>query len=210
MSEISIPIGSRRVKGREQHCARPCGTIVFIHGSGVDRHDARNQYVGDRLQKAGFATVMLDLLEPREAREGQNVFDIELQAERLLAALERLDAAGKLCRPVGFFATGIGAGVALLAAAQRPNEVGAVVIRSGRPDTALFRLQHVQAPTLLIVDAPDPFNEAALDRLPGEKALVVVPSASHKYREASALGAVARHALRWFSRHLAGRVGVVG
>jgi putative phosphoribosyl transferase len=205
MSEIFIPIGPRRVAACLQLAQHARGTVVFVHGSGVDRHDARNQFVADKLRRAGFATVLLDLLEPREALDCHHAFDIELQVARLLEALDRMQRSHPLPGPLGYFSTGIGAGVALLAAARRPAGVAAIVARNGRPDTALFWLPHVQAPTLLIVDQPDQCNQLALERLTVDKELAIVPSASHFFREPRALEAVAQHALRWFSRYIVTR-----
>ena len=202
MSDIFIPIGGRRVAARVQPAQRARGTVVFVHGSGVDRHDPRNQFVADKLRRAGFDTVLLDLLEPSEALDCHHAFDIELQAARLAEALEWLWRTQPLHRPLGYFSTGVGTGVVLLAAARRPGHAAAIVARSGRPDTALFSLPKVQAPTLLIVEQPDHCNQRALERLTVDKELAVVPSASHFFREPEALEAVVQHALRWFSRYL--------
>jgi putative phosphoribosyl transferase len=202
VSEIFIPIGPRRIAARVQPARQARGTVVFVHGSGVDRHDQRNQFVADKLRRAGFDTILIDLLEPHESLDCHNVFDIELQAVRLLQSLERLQCSCPLRGPLGYFSTGVGAGVALLAAVRRPADVAAIVARSGRPDTALFWLPKVQAPTLLIVDQPDEWNQLALERLAVDKELAVVPSASRFFREPRALAAVADHALRWFSRYL--------
>ena len=202
MSEIFVPIGGRRVAVRVQPAQHPHGTVVFVHGSGVDRHDPRNQFVANKLRRAGFDTVLLDLLEPHEALDCHHIFDIELQAVRLEQTLERLRRTQPLHGPLGYFATGVGAGVALLAAAKRPADVGAIVARSGRPDTALFWLPKVKAPTLLIVEEPDDCNRVALERLTVEKELAVVPTPSHFFHEAEAIEAVAQHAVRWFSRYL--------
>lgn len=210
MSDICLPVQGRRIAARVQRAHHPRGTVVFVHGSGVDRHDPRNQFVAHKLRRGGFDTVLVDLLEPHEALDYRNAFDVELQAARLEEALERLRGMQDLVMPLGYFATGVGAGVVLLAAARRPAEVAAVVARSGRPDTALFSLGKVKAPTLLIVeDAEDRCNRQALDRLTMEKELAVVPSASHFFREPQALEAVAQHALRWFTRHFppAGKLG---
>jgi putative phosphoribosyl transferase len=204
MSEILIPISGRQVAARVQRATHAHGAVVFVHGSGVDRHDPRNQFVANKLRRAGFDTVLLDLLEPREALDFHNAFDVELQAARLLQALDRLQRSQPLHAPLGYFATGVGAGAVLLAAARRPAHVAAIVARSGRPDTALFWLSKVRAPTLLIVEEPDHCNCSALERLTVDKELAVVPSASHLFREPEALEAVAAHALRWFSRYLVG------
>jgi putative phosphoribosyl transferase len=206
VSEIVIPVGEHRIAAEVRSPAgEALGTVLFVHGSGVDRHDARNQFLADRLRTAGFATVLFDLLEPRETRDYQNVFDIELQTTRLLGALDDLQRGARLPAPLGIFSTGVGAGVALLAAATRPAAIRAIVARSGRPDIALFWLPRVEAPTLLIVPQPDACNELALERLPVEKELVIVPSASGFFQEPEALEAVAAHTLRWFARHLCNR-----
>src|SRR5438045_7486766 len=116
--------------------------------------------------------------------------------------------------PVGYFGASTGAGAALVAAARRPERVGAVVSRGGRPDLAADDLPRVQAPTLLIVGGADlpviGLNRQALDRLGSkEKGLHIVPGATHLFEEPGALEEVARLAADWFIRHLAG-AGTVG
>ena len=94
-----------------------------------------------------------------------------------------------------------------MAAAERPEVVGAVVSRGGRPDLAGPALARVRAPTLLIVGGEDvvviELNRAALEQLRCEKRLVIVPGATHLFEEPGALDAVARLAREWFERHLA-------
>jgi putative phosphoribosyl transferase len=64
----------------------------------------------------------------------------------------------------------------------------------------------VRAPTLLIVGGADPvvleLNEHALEVLPGEKRLVIVPGATHLFEQPGALEEVARLAAGWFTRYL--------
>jgi putative phosphoribosyl transferase len=68
-------------------------------------------------------------------------------------------------------------------------------------------LSHVRAPTLFIVGGRDEevleLNRQALEKLPGEKALVVIPEATHLFEEPGALEQVAELARRWFLRWLA-------
>jgi putative phosphoribosyl transferase len=205
MEQIFIPLADGQLasdvdfpSGRQ--CAQ--GMVVFVHGSGVDRHDARNRAVAQVLSDAGFATVLIDLLRPRESRERHNVFDVEGRARRLAAALEWLQEHFPLA--TGLFGTGVGAGVALLAAARHPARVSAIVLRGGRPDTASFSLAAVEAPTLFIADGPDrePWSRQAMARMAGTKDLVIVPSPSQLFEEPGAIGAVADHARRWFSRYV--------
>lgn len=56
---------------------------------------------------------------------------------------------------IGLFGASTGAAAALIAAAHRPEAVGAVVSRRGRPDLAGDALARVRAPTLLIVGGQD-------------------------------------------------------
>jgi putative phosphoribosyl transferase len=79
-------------------------------------------------------------------------FDIELLAERLVEATTWLTSDADTRKlPIGYFGASTGAGAALMAAAERPARIGAVVSRGGRPDLAGAALPKVQAPTLLIV-----------------------------------------------------------
>ncbi len=204
MGDISIPLGSQRFEAGLQVPRQPSGVVVFVHGSGVDRYDVRDRYVARRLRQAGLATLQPELLDAWQASERHNAFDIELQCARLLEAVRWLDgnrwASGL---PLGYFASGIGAGVALMAAAKKPERVSAVICRGGRPDTALFWLPRVKAPTLLMVEGLDRPYLLSYESLGCRKELVVVATDSHRFDEPAALDAVGRHARRWFSRYLA-------
>lgn len=183
------------------------GVVVFAHGSGSGRHSPRNNHVAERLREAGFATLLLDLLTPEEERDRANVFDIRLLASRLEAATDWLaDQPATARLPVGYFGASTGGGAALVAAAERPRQVAAVVSRGGRPDLALDALPRVAAPTLLIVGGWDEpvidFNRAARMRMTAEVDLVIVPEATHLFEEPGALDQVIRHAEGWFRRHL--------
>jgi dienelactone hydrolase len=134
-------------------------------------------------------------------------FDIGLLAERLVQATDWL-AQEPDTKPlrIGYFGASTGAAAALVAAAERPQTVGAVVSRGGRPDLAGAALVRVEAPTLLIVGGNDvqviELNRAALARLRWEKKLVIIPGATHLFEEPGALDEVARLAREWFQRHL--------
>ena len=131
--------------------------VVFAHGSGSSRHSPRNRFVASVLYEAGIGTLLLDLLTPDEERERANVFDIDLLARRLVATIRWLESrADTASARVGLLASSTGAAAALVAAAQYGVHVRAVVSRGGRPDLALPWLEHVRAPTLLIVARPTP------------------------------------------------------
>jgi len=191
------------------------GLVLFVHGSGSSRHSPRNQYVAQTLQEGGLATLLFDLLtaaeEEIDLRTSRLRFDIDLLARRTAGVLEWLDLqpyAYELKR--GLFGSSTGAAAALIAAAELPDKVDAVVSRGGRPDLAGEALAKVQAPTLLIVGGNDEgvieLNEQALALMqPGEeKKLVIVPGASHLFEEPGTLEYAARLARDWFQTHLSG------
>jgi putative phosphoribosyl transferase len=188
------------------------GVVLFAHGSGSSRHSSRNRYVARLLNEAKLATLLIDLLTPDEEavdlRTAHLRFDIGLLAQRLVGATDWL-----IHHPdtrhlrIGHFGASTGAAAALVAAAERPDAVGAVVSRGGRPDLAGPALPRVRAPTLLIVGGNDfsviEMNRAAFEQLRCEQRLVIVPGATHLFEEPGALDEVARLARDWFARHLA-------
>jgi putative phosphoribosyl transferase len=205
--EVVIPVDGGAVIGDLQVPAEPCGTVVFAHGSGSSRHSPRNRYVAEVLQRAGFATLLLDLLTPAEEQDRANVFDIGLLASRLAQVVSWVHRQPVLQEvPVGLFGASTGAASALVAAADPQLRVQAVVSRGGRPDLAGGRLAEVTAPTLLVVGGADPMvlelNEAARARLRGPNRLAVVPGATHLFEEPGTLEQVALLARGWFQVHL--------
>ncbi|MDQ3979473.1 MAG: alpha/beta fold hydrolase [Actinomycetota bacterium] len=186
------------------------GIVVFAHGSGSSRHSPRNLQVARRLQRDGFGTLLLDLLTEEE--EGRDVvtrqfrFDVDLLADRLVAAVRWLDSQTQVRSGIGYFGASTGAAGALLAAAREPDRIAAVVSRGGRPDLAGEALADVVAPTLLIVGGRDEavltLNLRAAERLRGEHRVEVVPGATHLFEEPGALERVADLAAAWFSAHL--------
>jgi len=194
--DLTLPAGAR-------------GVVAFAHGSGSSRHSPRNVQVARRLNEAGLATLLFDLLTQSEAADRRNVFDIPLLADRLLAATSWLRARSDTASlPLGYFGASTGAAAALIAAADLCHQVSAVVSRGGRPDLADPRLGEVLAPTLLIVGGLDTqvleLNRQAQLRLRCTNNLEVVLGATHLFEEPGTLEAVARLASDWFARHLAG------
>ncbi len=208
---IQVPAGSVTLEGNLTLPEQSRGIVLFAHGSGSSRHSPRNRYVARLLNEAKLATLLIDLLtlheEVIDSRTAQLRFDIDLLAERLVDATDWLTQFPdtKDLR-IGYFGASTGAAAALAAAALRPDPVGAIVSRGGRPDLAGAALIRVRAPTLLIVGENDEqviqLNRAALAQLRCEKQLVIVPGATHLFEEPGALDVVARLARDWFERHL--------
>lgn len=183
--------------------------VIFAHGSGSSRFSPRNKFVAERLHERRLGTLLVDLLTTSEAQIDESTaefrFDIPLLARRLIAATdwcgEHLPS-----RCLAYFGASTGAAAALIAAADRPHAVEAVVSRGGRPDLAGTALTSVRAPTLLIVGEQDPvvidLNRQAAESIRSHTELHIVPGATHLFEEPGALEEVARLAGDWFVRYL--------
>jgi len=206
-TEVAIPADRMGLTGSLVVPTDASGLVIFAHGSGSSRHSPRNRWVAAELQRAGFATLLFDLLTEPEAQERAPVFDIELLASRLLSAtawVRTQPEVGTL--PIGYFGASTGAAAALWAAAEPGAGITAVVSRGGRPDLAGSRLPLVTAPTLLIVGGNDnvviELNAEASRHLRCEHELAIVPGATHLFEEPGTLARAASLAADWFGRHL--------
>ena len=210
--EIGISVDGAELAGDLVLPAEATGIVLFAHGTGSSRQSPRNRLVAQTLNEAGIGTLLMDLLtrdeELFDRAMGELRFDISLLARRLVAAVDWLRTGPAVDLPIGLFGASTGAAAALVAAAERPEEIDAVVSRGGRPDLAGPALAQVRAPTLLIVGSLDSvvleLNQRALELLPAEKQLTVVPGATHLFEEPGTLEEVARLAAEWFTRHLSG------
>ena len=212
MNEVHIPAGRAILAGNLSIPVNAAALALFAHGSGSSRHSPRNQFVARTLNDAGLATLLFDLLTPEEelvdTRTAELRFDIDLLAERLVHATTWVKQQQQQTRDlrIGYFGSSTGGGAALVAAAQLPEDVGAVVSRGGRPDLAGAALPKVQAPTLLVVGGQDTIvielNERARNQMRCEVKLEIIPGATHLFEEPGALEQVAKLASDWFINHM--------
>ena len=211
MSEVQIQAGHAVLSGNLTIPENPTGHVLFAHGSGSSRHSPRNQFVARTLNDGGLATLLFDLLTPEEEAidtySREHRFNIGLLAERLVRATnwaKQQEQTRNL--QVGYFGSSTGAAAALVAAAEIPQDVGAIVSRGGRPDLAGDALPKVKAPTLLIVGGNDDIvielNEMARDQMRCEVKLEIVPGATHLFEEPGTLEQVATLASDWFVNHI--------
>ena len=209
--EVAIPLAGARLAATVVVPADPIGVVLFAHGSGSSRHSPRNRMVAGRLNDRRFATVLADLLtaaeEETDASTGALRFDIGLLGRRMTALVEwAAGAEATRGLPIGLFGASTGAAAALVAAAERPALVEAVVSRGGRPDLAADALGGVRAPVLLIVGERDrqviTLNQYAAAMLTAPYEISVVPGATHLFEEPGALAEVADRAAAWFETHL--------
>jgi dienelactone hydrolase len=210
-TQVRVPVGDAALDGDLVVPDGAAGIVLFAHGSGSSRHSRRNRMVAEKLNGQGFGTLLVDLLTAEEEEvdrvTAEPRFDIDLLAGRLIGATDWLrEQPTTSSLGIGLFGASTGAAGALVAAAERPGEVGAVVSRGGRPDLAGDALPRVRAPTLLIVGGRDPvvleLNRQAQEHLRNENQLVVVPGATHLFEEPGALEVVSSLAAEWFSRYL--------
>jgi len=210
-SEVKFPLDQDCLWGTLNVPEGASGIVLFAHGSGSSRYSPRNQFVAEVMHDYGFGTLLFDLLTLAEEEEdessGEYRFDIPLLASRLIAAthwIRNQRAYAKLS--IGYFGASTGAAAALVAAAELGSQVSAVVSRGGRPDLAGSNLFRVTSPTLLIVGGYDTevlrMNQDALGRLTCEKALRIVPKATHLFVEQGALAQASRLAGEWFEKYL--------
>ena len=188
------------------------GVVLFAHGSGSSRRSPRNHAVARRLHDAGLATLLFDLLTTEEEQKDLITahlrFDIPMLAERVAGAAEwlsRHEATRGLA--IGAFGASTGGGAALIAAAEHPQLIRAVVSRGGRPDLAGEALSRVEAPTLLVVGSRDvpviAMNKKAMRQMErAEVRLELVAGATHLFEEPGTLDEVADLAADWFRTHL--------
>ena len=214
MNEVQIQARRYTLSGTLTVPDTSTALVLFAHGSGSSRHSPRNQFVARTLNSAGLATLLFDLLTPEEEaidlHTRQHRFNIGLLAERLVHATKWVKQQQQTHDlRIGYFGSSTGGGAALVAAAEIPQDVRAVVSRGGRPDLADAALPKVQAPTLLIVGGKDDIvvelNEMARDRMRCEVKLEIVPGATHLFEEPGTLEKVAKLASDWFVSHLGGK-----
>ena len=211
VAAVHIPAANATLQADLRVPATPRGLVIFAHGSGSSRFSGRNRHVAEFLGHSGFATLMLDLLTPQEETVDEVTaefrFDIERLGPRVTAAADWAGSRADVSAlPIGLFGASTGAAAALIAAAERPEAIAAVVSRGGRPDLAGAALPRVAAPTLLIVGGRDEpvidMNRDAMRQMKAHVELEIVAGATHLFEEPGTLDEVADLAAGWFTRYL--------
>lgn len=210
--DVSVQVGNASLNGILHIPLDAKAVVIFAHGSGSSRLSQRNQLVASFLHDVSIATLLFDLLtseeEERDQRTSSLRFNIPFLAERLISVTEWVFQAPDTHHlTTGYFGASTGASAALIAAAELPEKIGAVVSRGGRPDLAGQALSKVKCPTLFIVGGNDfgviEINQHALDLLGApQKKIEIIPEATHLFEEPGALEEVSRMASLWFSNYL--------
>lgn len=204
-----VEVGAQALPGRLSVPEAPYGLVIFAHGSGSSRSSPRNIHAAQRLEQHGFATLLFDLLTSTESADRRNVFDIQLLGARVIDAIAWARARA-VTGPIGLFGASTGAAAAIVASAERPNDVAAVVSRGGRPDLAGQALVRIAAPTLMIVGGHDheviALNRNAQSVMRCPNKLIIIPGAGHLFEERGTLDAALDAAASWFRAHLGGEM----
>ncbi|WP_435348887.1 dienelactone hydrolase family protein [Haloarchaeobius sp. HRN-SO-5] len=205
---VTMPVDGVQLEGELILPEGTNGLVVFAHGSGSSRKSPRNNFVAEVLRDHDLGTFLFDLLTEEEDETYETRFDIDLLTTRLHAATDWLrDREDTQERNIGYFGSSTGAAAALRAAAQREDDVDAVVSRGGRVDLAFEQLPQVSAATMFIVGGADTqvleLNEEGFDELACTRDLRVVEGAGHLFEGPGELEEVADLAAEWFEEHLA-------
>jgi putative phosphoribosyl transferase len=209
-NSVQIIVGQETLEGSVVVPEGAAGIVMFANASGKIRHGASTRSLAAALNRAGLATLVFDLLTPAEAEEDTTAlrYDVELLAGRLAAATEwaRSQPETRALR-IGYLGCGAGAAAAVVAGADRPDLVAAVVSLAGRTDLAGGALNHLEAPTLFIVGTDDRYllslHERAWRWPRGTSHLEMVPGATDLLADPVTAEDVARMAAEWFMLHLA-------
>ena len=205
--DVNISIKNITLKGRLRIAENQKGLVIFSHGSGSSRMSSRNNYVADLLLKEGFSSLLFDLLTEAEDMIYENRFNIDLLADRLVAATQWISKQKNMQNvPIGFFGASNGAASALKATPFLGSNIKAIVSRGGRPDMAAPILDKINTPTLLIVGGNDgvviDLNKKAYAKLSGKKKMEIIEGATHLFSEPGKLEAVAKLTCNWFTKYL--------
>jgi hypothetical protein len=205
--ELSEPAlvwtGRVMLEGRIAVPPDPVAVVIFASVPALpdDERDAR---IMNELYEAHVATLYVPLVTEEElqfdSRTSHFRFDADFLAQRFIdVALWAVRNKETKELPAGLVGSSGSAAGAIVAAAQRPQLVTAVVSIDGRTDLAVDYLRDVKTPTLLIVkDMPVlRMNREALMRIHAERRIEIVHGADFE-----AVDSVARKAAQWLSEKL--------
>lgn len=208
-SALSIAAGPVWLDALLAHSPDAAGLILIAQNAVGNHRDSREAYFARRLQEAGFATLLFDLLNHyEESRDPDTRFNTPLLGQRIRAVFEWLRHQPPLTQlPIGLVASGTGCGAAVRAIAHEPDALGALVCRGGRPGLAgISPLRQVPCPTRQIVGERDeglPNIRQAYDLMTCPKDWRSVAGTDDYFREPGALDTAATLSAEWFRKHLA-------
>ena len=190
------------------------GLVIITHGiegSAQSSHQTALSMAQVLFQDT-IATLLVDLFtaEEQQLDDGTDYFRLNtsIMEQRIAGVAEWLlenDETQHLS--IGYFGAGATGAAVLIAAAERPDVVAAVVAAGGTLDQAQGYLQRVLAPVLLIASSQNmqavTQSQQALENLPQEKRFEQVEAgASALFATKESVTKVAQLASQWFNTHL--------
>jgi hypothetical protein len=154
-TKLSIPTQDTWLIARMAHAPDVRGLALVLQTSSAGREF--ETLASAALQKAGYATLALDLLSNEERDDPDAHYNIANLSGRAQAVLEWVRYQPDLAvLPLGAFASQTAAAAAIRAAARFPGRIGALGILAGRPDLAgAAPLRSLKTPTCFIVGESD-------------------------------------------------------
>ncbi|MEJ2179650.1 MAG: dienelactone hydrolase family protein [Gammaproteobacteria bacterium] len=186
------------------------GIVVFVQGIGSGRFSPRHKYIANRLHKANISTLLIGLLTPGEraiVRNRDQQSNLDWLYTRLNTSLDWLTSQKEMTElPIALFGSNLGAAAALKTAADRPQQISALVLWSGRPDLVIDSLPAIKAPTLLVAGKYDVTivnaNRKAAEQFVTKCYLEIMSETGHDLKEPAKLDELAELSCDWFQQHL--------
>jgi putative phosphoribosyl transferase len=213
--QVQVAAGALSLPGLLHIPDNARGLVVLAHGSNNIESAAHYDELAAGLQQAGLATLFVHLLTEEEEKIDDETqffrFNVNILHQRLMGIAQwLLDTSATQNLGIGYFGTGPTGAATLIAAAERPDPIQAVVVGNGRIDLAQTYLSRVLAPTLLLVGERDSTtvnsNREALTQLPAEvesnKRLETLPGVTQLFETLDSLKKVIELSGQWFQRHL--------
>lgn len=210
---IQFPAGALVLSGYVHIPENAHGMVLLAHGSSNNENERYNDDFAPLFHASGLATLSVDLIPQDEDeldRETRYFRDnVSVLSQRMIGVAAWLTETPETQNySIGYFGVGTVAAAALVAAAERPDLVHAIVSCAGRVELAHYALPNVLAPTLFIVGEQDnnavTQNQQALAQLPEnvavQKNVETIANAAQLLPEK--LQEVAQLANQWFERHL--------
>ncbi len=161
---VSIPTEGVWLDGRLSHAPDVRALAILLLASAVSRDNPPESSIAGELQKAGFATLLMDLVTHQEdERDPDARFNVPQMTRRLLGVMDWIGHQPALQGlPVGLIGSATSSAVAVRAAWKAPDRFGAIVCRGGRPDLAgAAPLRALRTPVRFVVGTTDPDRDIA-------------------------------------------------
>ncbi|WP_407277837.1 alpha/beta hydrolase [Aromatoleum evansii] len=207
-TDISIPFEHIWLSGELVHAPDVAGLAVVLRPAGSPFAQSRDLRVARELQRAGFATLLINLLTTyEETRDPDARFNVPQMANRVVAVLDWIGHQPPLAGlGVGLVASDTACGAAIRAGWKTADRMSAIVCRAGRPDLAgLTPLNTLAVPLRMVVGNDDPqagMIRQAFEHLRCPNDWHVLTGVADEFREPGAIERFGELAANWLRERL--------